>query len=79
MISSLTSETEGDLYALYRKYDKEGNLSIYTYAIDGKNTDKGYAFGLGLERIANLLYRVSDLRLFSENNVKFLEEFTAAN
>ena len=42
MISSLTSETEGDLYALYRKYDKEGNLSIYTYAIDGKNTDKGY-------------------------------------
>ena len=33
---------------------------------------KGYA-------IANLLYRVSDLRLFSENNVKFLEEFTAAN
>ena len=40
---------------------------------------KGYAFGLGLERIANLLYRVSDLRLFSENNVKFLEEFTAAN
>ena len=42
MISSLTSETEEDLYALYRKYDKEGNLSIYTYAIDGKNTDKGY-------------------------------------
>ena len=40
---------------------------------------KGYAFGLGLERIANLLYRVSDLRLFSENNAKFLEEFTAAN
>ena len=42
MISSLTSETEGDLYALYRKYDKNGNLSIYTYAIDGKNIDKGY-------------------------------------
>ena len=42
MISSLTKETEKDLYALYRKYDKNGNLSIYTYAIDGKNTDKGY-------------------------------------
>ena len=42
MISSLTSETDKDLYALYRKYDKNGNLSIYTYAIDGKNTDKGY-------------------------------------
>ena len=42
MISSLTSETDKKLYALYRKYDKNGNLSIYTYAIDGKNTDKGY-------------------------------------
>lgn len=40
MISSLTSETEEDLYALYRKYDKEGNLSIYTYAIDGKKQIK---------------------------------------
>lgn len=42
MISSLTSETDKELYALYRKYDKNGNLFIYTYAIDGKNTDKGY-------------------------------------
>ena len=42
MISSLTSETEKDLYALYRKYDKNGNLFIYSYAIEGKNTDKGY-------------------------------------
>ena len=42
MISSLTSETEKDLYALYRKYDKNGNLFIYSYAIDGKNTDRGY-------------------------------------
>ena len=42
MISSLTSETDKELYGLYRKYDKNGNLSIYTYAIEGKNTDKGY-------------------------------------
>ena len=42
MISSLTSETEKDLYALYRKYDSNGNLFIYSYAIDGKNTDRGY-------------------------------------
>ena len=42
MISSLTKETEKDLYALYRKYDKNGNLFIYSYAIEGKNTDKGY-------------------------------------
>ena len=40
MISSLTKETEKDLYALYRKYDKNGNLFIYSYAIEGKNTDK---------------------------------------
>ncbi|MBB3702994.1 phenylalanine--tRNA ligase subunit alpha [Alloprevotella rava] len=39
----------------------------------------GYAFGLGLERIANLLYRVRDLRLFSENDKRFLEEFMAAH
>lgn len=38
----------------------------------------GYAFGMGVERVANLKYRVSDLRMFSENDVRFLEEFTAA-
>ena len=42
MISSLTKETEKDLYALYRKYDSNGNLFIYSYAIDGKNIDRGY-------------------------------------
>lgn len=39
----------------------------------------GYAFGLGMERITNLKYQVSDLRLFSENDVRFLREFEAAN
>ena len=39
----------------------------------------GYAFGMGIERIANLKYQVKDLRLFSENDVRFLEEFMAAN
>lgn len=38
----------------------------------------GYAFGMGVERIANLKYRVSDLRLFSENDVRFLHEFDSA-
>lgn len=38
----------------------------------------GYAFGMGVERIANLKYRVKDLRMFSENDVRFLEEFEAA-
>lgn len=40
---------------------------------------KGYAFGMGVERITNLKYQVKDLRLFSENDIRFLEEFTAAN
>lgn len=40
---------------------------------------KGYAFGMGVERITNLKYQVKDLRLFSENDKRFLEEFTSAN
>ena len=39
----------------------------------------GYAFGMGVERIANLKYRVKDLRHFSENDVRFLEEFKSAH
>ncbi|ADV44981.1 phenylalanine--tRNA ligase subunit alpha [Bacteroides helcogenes] len=38
----------------------------------------GYALGMGIERIANLKYRVNDLRLFSENDTRFLKEFGAA-
>lgn len=38
----------------------------------------GFALGMGVERIANLKYRVNDLRLFSENDVRFLDEFAAA-
>ncbi|HCN52721.1 MAG TPA: phenylalanine--tRNA ligase subunit alpha [Prevotella sp.] len=39
----------------------------------------GYAFGMGVERITNLKYRVADLRMFSENDVRFLREFESAN
>lgn len=39
---------------------------------------KGYAFGMGVERIANLKYQVKDLRLFTENDIRFLDEFQAA-
>ncbi len=38
----------------------------------------GYAFGMGVERITNLKYRVNDLRLFSENDTRFLREFESA-
>ena len=37
----------------------------------------GYAFGMGIERIAMLLYQVSDIRMFFENDVRFLKQFKA--
>ncbi|HCF62754.1 MAG TPA: phenylalanine--tRNA ligase subunit alpha [Chitinophagaceae bacterium] len=37
----------------------------------------GYAFGMGIERITMLKYQVKDLRLFSENDLRFLKQFTA--
>ena len=39
----------------------------------------GYALGMGIERITNLKYRVKDLRLFSEDDQRFLEEFESAH
>jgi len=36
----------------------------------------GYAFGMGVERIAMLKYQVNDLRMYFENDVRFLEQFT---
>jgi phenylalanyl-tRNA synthetase alpha chain len=39
----------------------------------------GFALGMGIERITNLKYRVKDLRMFSENDVRFLEEFESAH
>ncbi len=38
----------------------------------------GYALGMGIERITNLKYRIKDLRLFSENDKRFLRQFEAA-
>ena len=35
----------------------------------------GYAFGMGIERIAMLLYQVSDIRMFFENDLRFLKQF----
>ena len=41
------------------------------------NKYTGFAFGMGVERIAMLSYQIKDLRLFSENDVRFLKQFTA--
>ncbi len=42
------------------------------------NKFKGFAFGMGIERITMLKYQVKDLRLFFENDVRFLKQFTFA-
>jgi phenylalanyl-tRNA synthetase alpha chain len=42
------------------------------------NKYTGYAFGMGIERPALLLYDVNDIRLFSENDVRFLKQFNSA-
>jgi len=43
--------------------------------IDSKEYS-GFAFGMGVERITQLKYKVNDLRLYSENDVRFLKQFT---
>src|SRR5690606_25538288 len=42
--------------------------------IDSKKYS-GFAFGMGIERITNLKYEIKDLRLFSENDIRFLKQF----
>jgi len=39
----------------------------------------GYAFGMGIERIAMLLYQIGDIRLFFENDVRFLSQFQSGS
>jgi phenylalanyl-tRNA synthetase alpha chain len=38
----------------------------------------GFAFGMGIERAAMLKYQVNDLRLYFENDIRFLEQFKSA-
>ncbi|MBF6608439.1 MAG: phenylalanine--tRNA ligase subunit alpha [Flavobacterium sp.] len=46
----------------------------------GINADEynGFAFGMGIERIAMLLYQIGDIRMFYENDVRFLEQFRSS-
>lgn len=46
---------------------KNANIDPETYT--------GYAFGMGIERIAMLLYQIPDIRMFYENDIRFLEQF----
>jgi phenylalanyl-tRNA synthetase alpha chain len=50
---------------------------LENFGIDA-NKYTGFAFGMGVERICQLKYRVNDLRLYSQNDIRFLQQFTGA-
>jgi phenylalanyl-tRNA synthetase alpha chain len=50
---------------------------LENFQIDpGKYT--GFAFGMGIERVCQLKYRVNDIRLYAQNDVRFLKQFASA-
>lgn len=53
-----------------KAWEKKGDKSPYLYP-----DVTGFAFGLGIERIAMILYGIKDIRLFYENDVRFLKQF----
>lgn len=42
------------------------------------DTYSGFAFGMGIERLAMLYYRIPDIRLFTQNDVRFLRQFATS-
>lgn len=48
---------------------------LENFSIDS-NKYTGFAFGMGIERITQLKYQINDLRLYSQNDVRFLQQFT---
>jgi len=58
-----------------------GMVDPNVLAASGIDPEKytGFAFGMGIERIAQLKFKVNDLRLYSENDVRFLEQFKGVN
>jgi phenylalanyl-tRNA synthetase alpha chain len=55
---------------------------VHPNVLDSCNIDShkytGFAFGMGIERLAMLKYQVNDLRLYFENDLRFLEQFKTA-
>lgn len=51
------------------------NPAVFKYVDYDPEKYTGFAFGMGIERIAMLMYEVSDIRLFFENDVRFLQQF----
>jgi phenylalanyl-tRNA synthetase alpha chain len=57
-----------------------GSGMVHPKVLENFNIDPnkytGFAFGMGIERVCQLKYRVNDLRLYSQNDVRFLRQFT---
>jgi phenylalanyl-tRNA synthetase alpha chain len=53
--------------------------AVFTYCNIDPEEYTGFAFGMGIERIAMLKYQINDIRLFSENDVRFLKQFRTAH
>lgn len=57
-----------------------GSGMVHPKVLENFNIDPnkytGFAFGMGIERICQLIYRVNDLRLYSQNDIRFLQQFT---
>ncbi|MEP6512718.1 MAG: phenylalanine--tRNA ligase subunit alpha [Parafilimonas sp.] len=59
-----------------------GSGMVHPKVLENFNIDSekytGFAFGMGIERICQLKYSVNDLRLYSQNDIRFLKQFTTA-
>ena len=59
-----------------------GSGMVHPKVLENFNIDPnkytGFAFGMGIERVCQLKYRINDLRLYSQNDVRFLKQFTNA-
>ncbi len=59
-----------------------GSGMVHPKVLENFNIDPnkytGFAFGMGVERVCQLKYRVNDLRMYSQNDVRFLRQFTSA-
>ena len=54
---------------------RHGPSNVFRYVGLDPEKVNGFAFGMGVERIAMLKYGINDLRLFFENDVRFLKQF----
>ncbi|MBA7671475.1 Phenylalanine--tRNA ligase alpha subunit [subsurface metagenome] len=56
-----------------------GSGMVQPYVLENIGIDSeeftGFAFGMGVERIAMLKYKINDMRLFFENDLRFLRQF----